>query len=120
MELDQHALLALLERHDFDCAVIASRDGQCMKRIGRYEDDECIAELNRDFFDPTTIRALGEFLAGKILPQMSSAAPCWSLSGFTPSGAVIAMYGRSPGDARVRYFKSKEVWRDLEALWAES
>lgn len=120
MELDQRALSALLERHDFDCAVIASRDGQCLQRIGRYEDDECIAELNRDFFDPTTVRALVEFLDGKILPQLSSSAPCWSLTGLTPAGDIIAMYGRSPGDVRVQYFKSKEVWRDLEALWSKS
>ncbi len=120
MGLEQHALSALLERHNFDCAVIADRDGQSLQRIGRYEDDECIAELNRDFFDPATVRALAEFLDGKVLPQMSSAAPCWSLSGLTPSGAIIAMYGRSPGDVRVQYFKSKEVWRELEALWSVS
>jgi hypothetical protein len=109
----------LLERYGFDCAVIADRDGLSLQRVGRYEDDECIAELNRDFFDPATVRALAEFLEGKVLPQVSSAAPCWSLSGFTPAGGIIAMYGCSPGDVRVQYFKSKEVWRDLEAVWLE-
>jgi hypothetical protein len=120
MSLDVHVLSALLERHGFDCAVVADRDGFSLQRVGRYEDDECIAELNRDFFDPATVRALGEFLEGKVLPQMSSAAPCWSLTGFTPAGAIISMYGRSLGDVRERYFKSKEVWRELESVWLES
>lgn len=120
MALDTQALSDLLERHGFDCAVIAARDGHALQRVGRYEDDECITELNRDFFDPATVRALAQFLEGKVLPQMSSAASCWSLSGFTPAGTIIAMYGRSQGDVRERYFKSKDVWRDLEALWSES
>lgn len=50
MALDTQALTALLERHGFDCAVIADRDGLSLRRVGRYEDDECIAALNRDFF----------------------------------------------------------------------
>lgn len=115
---DTQALSAFLERCSFDCAVIADRDGLSLQRVGRYEDDECIAALNRDFFDPATVKALGYALEGKILPQMSARGACWALSGFTPAGAIIAMYGRSPGDVRVQYFKSKEVWRELEALWS--
>lgn len=120
MALDTRALSALLERHGFDCAVIADRDGLSLQRVGRYEDDECIAALNRDFFDPATVRALGYALEDKILPQMSARGACWALSGFTPAGGIIAMYGRSPGDVRVQYFKSKEVWRELESVWSES
>ncbi|GEM_PF-2569464 len=117
---DMHALSALLERHGFDCAVIADREGFSLQRVGRYEHDECIAALNRDFFDPATVRALGYSLDGKILPQMSARNMCWALSGFTPLGNIIAMYGSSPGDVRLQYFKSKDVWRELGALWSDS
>lgn len=112
------ALSALLEKHAFDCAVIADRDGTVLQRIGRYEDEWCIAALNRDFFDPVAVRALADYLDGKIMPQLSSSAPWWSLSGFTPDGKVIAMYGRSFDDVRKRYLTSKEVWRELETLWS--
>ncbi len=120
MSLDVHVLSALLESHGFDCAVVADRDGFSLQRVGRYGDDECIAALNRDFFDPATVKALGHALEDKILPQMSARGACWALSGFTPAGAIIAMYGRSPGEVRVQYFKSKEVWRELESVWSES
>ncbi|MBK6434594.1 MAG: hypothetical protein IPF83_01135 [Rhodanobacteraceae bacterium] len=119
MKLDQHDLSDLMERHNFDCAVIASSDGLLLQRIGRYEDEECVVALHRDFFDPATVKALGLSLIGKILPQISARGTCWALSGLTPASAIISMYGRSPGDVRVQYFKSKEVWRELEAMWSE-
>jgi hypothetical protein len=114
----ESALSALMEKYGFDCAVIADRDGTALERIGRYEDEVCVAALNRDFFDPATVRALADYLEGKILPQLSSSAPWWSLSGFTPGRKVIAMYGRSADDVQKRYLTSKEVWRGLEAIWS--
>lgn len=119
MSIDQVALRNLLERHNFDCAVISSSDGQSLLRIGRYEDDECIAALSRDFFDPSTVKALGLSLVGKIHPQMSARGQCWALSGLTPLGDIIAIYGRSPSDVRLQYFKSKDVWRELETVWSK-
>jgi hypothetical protein len=105
-----------LRRHGFNCGVIAAPTGQHLVRVGPCDDDGCSAAAHRDFFDAQTTVALAKYLEGKMLPQISGQGDCWSLTGILPSGEVLAMYGRSPGDVRVQYEISKRVWTELSQI----
>jgi hypothetical protein len=92
-----------LRRHGFNCGVIAAPTDQHLVRVGPCDDNGCSAAVHRDFFDAQTIIALAKYLQGKMLPQISGQGDYWSLAGLLPSGEVISIYGRSPGDVRVQY-----------------
>lgn len=103
-------LEAVLIEFNFDCAVIADASGSALLRLGRFIDEESIEALNRDFYDPPTVRLLAEALKGNLLPQISARGQRWALKGFTPDGSVVALYGIPPGDAVAQYHASKRIW----------
>jgi len=106
----------LLQRRGFNCGVIAAPSGQHLTRVGPCDDDGCSAAAQRDFFDAQTIIALAKYLEGKIQPQISGQGDYWSLAGLLPSGEVISLYGRSPGDVRLQHEVSKQVWTELSQI----